>query len=238
MHYLARKIILKAVIKMFMTETHLHTRESSPCGWIHGKEIAELYKNAGYSTIFVCDHFDTKFFDQLTSMTWEEKINRFLWGYKEAQKAGDSIGLNVILCAEYMFRNSPNHYLVYGLTEEFLLNYPNILEEDIKELYKLTRENNMLLIQAHPFRGLCSPVPEYVDGMEIRNCNKRHFVETDEERTLTIAKENGLLVTAGSDAHRPEDIALSGVGSDYIISSSQEYIELLKSGKQILLKNF
>ena len=38
-------------------ETHLHTSEVSKCAHNTGAEMARAYKKAGYTGIFVTDHF-------------------------------------------------------------------------------------------------------------------------------------------------------------------------------------
>lgn len=40
----------------YLTELHLHTKESSSCSQIPAKEMVEEYKNQGYATIVITDH--------------------------------------------------------------------------------------------------------------------------------------------------------------------------------------
>ena len=40
---------------MFKCDPHVHTDESSICGKIPAKEVVNLYKNAGFDTIFITD---------------------------------------------------------------------------------------------------------------------------------------------------------------------------------------
>ena len=49
--------------KMFRTETHLHTAETSPCGRVSAVELIRQYYDAGYKTVFVSDHFYEKYFE-------------------------------------------------------------------------------------------------------------------------------------------------------------------------------
>jgi len=51
-------------------------------------------------------------------------------GYDEAKKAGDICGVTVLLGMEIAFADSPNDYLVYGVTEELLLRYPELYRHD------------------------------------------------------------------------------------------------------------
>ena len=41
-------------------ETHLHTSEVSKCAYNTGAEMVRAYKKAGYTGIFVTDHFLTE----------------------------------------------------------------------------------------------------------------------------------------------------------------------------------
>ena len=50
---------------MFKTETHLHTAEVSSCSKIKAREMIRKYYEAGYSTVFVSDHFQTNSIDYL-----------------------------------------------------------------------------------------------------------------------------------------------------------------------------
>ena len=45
-----------------------------------------------------------------------------------------------------------------------------------------------------------------------------------------------LPVTAGSDAHREEDIAITGIESEYEIKTAEDFIKLIKSGEAKIIK--
>ena len=40
----------------YLTEIHLHTKESSSCSEIPAREMVKAYKKEGYSTIIITDH--------------------------------------------------------------------------------------------------------------------------------------------------------------------------------------
>lgn len=223
---------------MFKTETHLHTKETSSCSRLFAKEMVELYHNAGYKTIFVSDHMHHDFLEANSDVSREEAVRRFLSGYNNAKAEAEKYGMNVLLSTEYSltFGNIDSHYLVYGIDEDFLLENANCADFTLERLRAATKKKGALLIEAHPFRGVCIPTPTFVDGVEIYNPNPRHFVESDEVRTLEIAKLYGLYISAGSDAHRTEDIAGSGMGSDHEIKTAEDFIELIKSGKGTVLR--
>lgn len=216
---------------MFKTETHLHTAETSRCGKMHAHEMMRAYKEGGYSTVFVSDHFQKNTLDTLGDLPWEEKISIFLSGYYHAKYEGEQLGLTVLPAAEICFGGEdPNHYLVYGLTKELLVSYPELHTLGIERLRAITKEHGLLLIQAHPYRdGVCVPRPEMVDGMEVYNSNPRH--EDHSERSLEIARAHGLCLTGGSDAHRVEDLCGSGILTEERIESAEQFIRLVREGK-------
>ncbi|MBP9988511.1 MAG: PHP domain-containing protein [Ruminococcus sp.] len=222
-------------IKMFKTETHLHTKESSNCGWIYAEKMVELYYQKGYTTIFISDHFDEVNLEKFGDISWEEKIDKYFSGYNNAKNAAQKYGMNILFSPEVGFKDYPNHHLCIGLTPGLLKSHPDFLDMNRNSFYKLMHENGVFVVQAHPFRANCFPDYMRADALEIRNCNQRHFVESDEKRTLKVAEEFGLPVTAGSDAHRTEDIGLSGIMTEKPITTEKEYIETIKNGTLVLI---
>ena len=228
-------MLLKEVVKMYKIETHLHTAESSPCSKLSGAEMVELYHKAGYKTVIVTDHFIQKYLDGYDSENWKNAVDRFFLGYRNAKEKGDEVGVNVILSAEIHLSTVPGDYLVYGITPEILYNYPDICKVTHEEFYKIMHENGVLVVQAHPRRdgGTYSDY-SCIDGFEIHNSNPRHENYTDLAEAQ--AKEHNLYMTAGSDAHRLDDYALSGMISENEIKTMDEFIELVKSGKGQLIR--
>lgn len=215
---------------MYKTETHLHVAEVSPCGKIKAAEMVRLYHEAGYQTIIVSDHYGSPHFKALGEIPWEEKTAIFISGYYRAREAGKKYGMNVLLAAEISFDESPNHYLVYGITKEFMDAYPEFFKMPVAEFYKIAREHNLLMIQAHPFRdGHCFPTPEYADGIEVYNSNPRH--EDFSDKAEKVAEENGLFRIGGSDAHRLEDVAGSGIMTELEIKTTEDFIAVVKRGE-------
>lgn len=224
---------------MFKTEAHLHTKETSACSRLSAEEMVELYHKAGYQTICVSDHMHRNFLESHAGMTREEAVDQYLTGYHNAVKAAKKYGMNVILAAEYSigYGNLEGHYLLYGIDRDFLVENANCTSFTLPMLRKVTQERGVFVIQAHPFRGAGIPTPGFMDGVEVYNPNPRHFGETDELRSTEIAALYGLYATAGSDAHREEDIAVTGIGSEYEVKTAEDYIELIKSRKISILRN-
>lgn len=212
---------------MFKTEPHLHVAEISMCSKLKASEMVKLYKDAGVDTIFVSDHFMPRFFDSLGEIPWEDKVTIFLSGYYKAKVAGEKQGIKVLLSAEVSFDDSPNHYLVYGITKEFLIKHPDLCYKGAEHFSKIARENGIFVVQAHPYRdGECFPTPELVDAIEVYNGSPRHDDKNDDAEKL--AKDNNLFETAGSDAHRTEDVAMGCVLTDVVITDEKQYIDIIK----------
>ena len=220
---------------IYRTETHLHTAESSFCAMLSARRMLEIYHEKGYKTVFITDHLTEKTFEKYDRETWEESVWRYLRGYREAKVVGDKLGMNVILGAEITLTESPNDYLAYGITREFMLSHPEIYNLTRDELDREAKKYGIFLVQSHPYRdGMCFPTPDCVDGVEVYNSNPRHNDFSD--KSLAVARENGLYITAGSDAHREDDAALSGIITDTEIKTSDDFISVIKSGEFTIIE--
>lgn len=220
---------------MFKTETHLHTSEVSRCGKLSSTQMIKLYNEAGYKTILVTDHFQSNVLDTLGDIPWEDKVTVFLSGYYRAKNAAEKFDMHVLLGAEFCFVGQPNHYLAYGITKEFLCAHPDLHKMSISEFYPIAKAAGVYMIQAHPYRDdNCHPTPEYADAVEVYNGNPRHNDYND--RAEAYAVENGFPITSGSDAHQLPDVATGGILTEEPITTIEEYIEAVKSGKLELIK--
>ncbi|MGM9641975.1 MAG: PHP domain-containing protein [Eubacteriales bacterium] len=214
---------------MFKTEAHLHTYPVSSCAKLSPREMVRLHKEAGYDTVFVSDHFAHHHFKKLgDGLTFAQKVGLLYGAYLEAKDEGEKLGMHVLFSVELSLHG--NHYLLYGVTKEFLLLREDIFDISLDEFYRHAKAHGITIIQAHPYRdGKCTPHPHHVDGFEGINANQRH--ENFNDRAQAIAREYGLPVTCGSDAHRPEDVGASATLSDEVITSVEQYLSLLRSGK-------
>ena len=216
---------------MFKTEAHMHTYPVSSCSKLSPVEQVRLFKEAGYDTVFVSDHFSPHHFKKLGEhLTFAEKVDKLCDAYLEAKAEGDRIGLTVLFSVELSFHK--NHYLLYGVTREMLKLREDIFDIDIDELYAHLKAHGVTIIQAHSHRAeKCVPHPHHVDGFEINCCLRK---DNYNERTMQVAKEYGLPLTIGSDCHRPEDVGVSATLSEEKIESIEQYLELMRTGKLIL----
>jgi len=214
----------------FKTETHCHTLESSKCGKVSAKDIVKAYIDSGYSTLIITDHFGAR---HKSDNGIKHDVNILLKGYETAREAANG-KINVIFGAEINFFENKNDYLVYGITEDFLLNNPDIYTIGIKEFSTIAHENGLLIYQAHPFRNrmtITSPV--FLDGIEVFNAHPRH--DSRNFFAKSWADFYNLPGICGSDAHQPQDIAKGGIMTKNEIKTSNDLINVLKENNYKLI---
>lgn len=211
-------------------ELHCHCKENSPCGWLSAEETAKLYRQAGYDGIVMTDHFRTDIIETLPGKSWKEKIDFFWKPYRELKVAYEETDFFIGRGMEIRFDDNGNDILLYGFSEELLLEEG---EEWVKlglpTFYEKYHEK-MLIIQAHPNR-CATTYPEplmYLHGIEVKNSSPRN--ENHNEISEQTAKKNSWLIgIGGSDCHRVEDVAGSGISCKEKIRTEQELVRILKS---------
>lgn len=214
----------------FKTEMHCHTAESSiVCGKVAAKDIVDMYVAAGYSTLMITDHYGGK---HVSGNGHDYDIELFLRGYTAAAEANGNI--NVILGIEVNLDGSANDYLLYGVTEEFIRQNPEMYKLSVQDFVALAHENGMLVYQAHPFRDdMKVIVPGICDGIEVFNAHPKHDSRND--IAMQWADKYGLNKISGSDAHRPHGMALSGITTENEIKTIQDLLAVLRSGEYELI---
>lgn len=221
----------------YLYEMHAHVKEVSTCAPSSAEVLAGLYLDTEYTGIVLTDHMNAPTFDRkgLTDVTWDEKVDHFLTGYKALKKAvGEK--LVVILAMEINFYNNPNDYLVYGVTEEFLRSHGDLMAMGPKKFSALAHENGLIMVQAHPFRR-DSLVTDWkiLDGYEIFNGNPRHY-SCNPIAEAWAKHHNKAIVTSGSDFHEPEDAGHGGMYFEKKITTPKELVEELRKGNYTLKK--
>ena len=212
---------------MYLTELHAHTEESSPCSHISASQLIRTYKELGYTTIAITDHYTDKL---LTCENPEIVVEQFLEGYNIALATGNKIGVNVLLGMEIRFTTEKEDYLVYGITREFLIDNYDICKKNIAELRKQLEESSTtyFISQAHPGRSICK-YPTCLDGIEIFNAMNH------EKKMNTIAEnystEYNLIPTSGTDCHSNKVIAKGGISTQEPIDTIDILINILKRNK-------
>lgn len=219
----------------FKYELHCHTGEVSTCADAPAAQTVEKYKKAGYDGIVITDHFSGLTFPPSEYFNIKKAADRYLKGYKEALAAAGE-NFTVLLGMEIRFLCTPNDYLIYGMTEDFVRNSGHLLLSNLKSLYKKVRANKMLLVQAHPFRGYVMRAnPRYLDGVEV--FNGKYKDPEENEKSLLWAKEKNLsIMTSGSDYHHPDSKINGGIETDEKIKTNEDLLRILRSGKFRLIR--
>ena len=224
---------------MYKLEMHVHSRPVSRCGHIDPEEEIAIYKAAGYQGMVSTNHINLATFQDMEELSWPEKAAYFMSGY-EAQKAVGDEDFDVLLGCEINLSRPgqdyiPNDYLVYGVTEQWLLETGDPRRFTLKQLSQAARGAGLLLVQAHPFRcGTILMEPDLLDGLEVFNGNNTH----DSHNALADywADMNGLIKTSGSDFHKADSSLNAGIRTKTRIRTNQELLQLLRSGDYELIK--
>lgn len=87
-------------MQTYKYDTHVHTDETSSCARIKGSQLVNLYKNSGYQGVVITDHYCPELFESMHNITWNEKIEKFLEGYRNAYDESRKVGFDVILGIE------------------------------------------------------------------------------------------------------------------------------------------
>lgn len=222
---------------MFQYETHCHTAEVSGCASVPAAEVIRHYKEAGYRGVNISDHYDPGFFQRRTAglPTFRDQADAWLKGYRTAKAEGDAIGLSVFLGMELRTEENSNDYLLFGVTEEFVYDNPRLYEWKMADVCKLTKAYGILIFQAHPYRAGLVFTPEVMDGVEAYNMNPRHNSHND--LAVKSAEQYGLRRSSGSDYHQLEDLALGGIRTDQLLTTTQQFRDIFLSGNYELISD-
>lgn len=217
---------------MYLYETHLHTFPVSKCAKATVRESLEYYKSAGYTGVFMTDHFiDANIAVEARELPYDEKIRFYFSAYEEGVKIGEEIGLDVFPGFE-MSCGSMSHILVYGIDMEWCLAHADMDKMKKSELMTMMIEDGAFLVQAHPFRAVKEEIrlyPRHVHGVEIFNASRNEF-----ENALAVqyCENYGLLPFAGSDNHSGgRRTVFGGIATEEKIRDVRHFIEMAKEGK-------
>ena len=209
-------------------EMHAHTWPVSPCSRISPEDLVHRYVAAGYDAVVLTNHYSEYSMPELGDTLAEKKRN-YLADYKAAVSAAAGAGIRILLGAEVAIQGpySRAEFLLYGITEAFIVDSPNLIELSQKELYSLCEKSGVVMVQAHPYRtefGMVPQDPAYMDGLEV-NCHPAHLRE--EEKVTAFVRKHDLLVTAGSDFHG--DRIVAGILTDTDVNTTAELAAVLRA---------
>lgn len=219
----------------FKTELHCHSKDISPCARVDTSTIIDKFVGAGYSTLVLSNHFSRFVKETLGCGTWKEWIDKYLDGYYKLKKEGEG-KINVLLGMELRLDENNNDYLIFGITEEFLRKNEDFYALNIWQLRELTKENSLLLVQAHPFRdGMTVTHPHALDGVEVFNGHRGHDSRNDIADAW--ASKYGLIKTSGTDFHYDYAPANAGIITDFEITDMDTLVKVLREGNYSLIKD-
>ncbi|MBQ7373075.1 MAG: PHP domain-containing protein [Clostridia bacterium] len=221
--------------KYFKTELHCHSKDASPCSTESAQSLVEIYQKAGYDTVVITNHYSHYVYDHYGCKNIGEYVDIFMRGVENMQSAAKG-KLTVIFGMELRMKDTPNDYLCFGVTEEFLRNTPNIFDLTYHEFFNICEQKGWLFIQAHPFRkGILIVDPAYIHGMEVYNGHIGHQARNFIAKQW--AEEYGLIQTSGTDLHYSYVPASGGILTKEKITSIEQLVKVLKSRDYQLLQS-
>jgi hypothetical protein len=233
---------------MFKLELHCHSRDVSDCATCSAEDEIRIYREAGYSGIVTTNHINRYSFKGLEDAPWEDKVAYFMVGY-EKLKAAAGDGFDVLLGCEINLsplgtlprelQDSgwtdyvPNDYLVYGVTEDWLLQTGDVRTLSLKALSASAREAGFLIVHAHPFRaGTVMRDPDLFDGYEVYNGGR---AQANNDLAEAWSDLRGKIKTSGSDFHHPHDVPTGGILTEERIRDNGTLLRILRSGGYTLV---
>lgn len=219
----------------YITELHCHTAEVSNCATAPAGTVADIYAKAGYTSLCVMNHLSRFTFGDGDKEKyqggddWKNKIAFYMNGIEAVKKAANG-RFNVLWGIELRSNTDNNDYLVHGLTEEFLLSNPDIMDAPVKEVAARVHKIGGLFYQAHPFRNnMTVKKPSLLDGIETYNGHPGQDSRNDV--ALIWADRFGLRKLSGTDFHHDFHIPTGGIVTDTPITTNAELLSVLKSGE-------
>lgn len=216
----------------FYVQMHLHTSDTSRCGEDSARDMIRACKRAGYHLVVVTDHFMNANILTTPGMSWPEKVEVLLRGYRAAKAEGERIGLTVLFGWEtYTF--GPE-YLTYGLDEEFLLDNPGVDRLPPREYLAAVRAAGAFVAHAHPYREAYyiprfEPITRGIDAIEVFNAGNDNPAWN--QKALALAKRANLIEIAGSDAHNVSRVGYGAVRLPCAVRTMDELIAALRERK-------
>ena len=215
---------------MYKYDLHVHTAGVSPCASMTGAEQARAYKELGFTGIVITDHYYKGFFEDHPYPTWKESMDRYYLGYYDAKEEGDKIGLDVFRSAEVTLASIRKDFIVIGVPVSFFYENANLFDLTQDELCDMVHSAGGLVFAAHPFRGDNTewyPYTEKIDGVEVLNGNPL----SNNKLAYSYAKDHGMLMCAGSDAHNKGDAGTGGIVISKRITDVTEFADVLRNEK-------
>lgn len=188
-------------------DLHLHTKENSD-GKAPAAEMIRAGIERGLDGLVITDHHYMLTRAERNALQQQFPDCRIFRG------AEVSVGVDDVL-------------VIGGSAEQV----PDVTPETVSDLGAYARDTEAFTALAHPFwRGpeLHFDLDDFCpEGIEVASMN----VDSGRfERILDIARERGMVPTAGTDAHNPREVAMFHVVLDERAETDEELVLALRSG--------
>lgn len=202
-------------MKPYLYELHIHTSEGSRCARCSAREQVRHYHSLGFTGICITDHFLNGNTTVPKNLPWEERVRLYCRGYELAREEGGICGMDVFFGWEYTYSHG-NDFLTLGLSPEWLLGHPEIMEMSLNDYCDYVRAAGAIVIHAHPFReaayiDMIRLTPRHVDAVETDNAGRPDF---ENGMARHFCEAYGLAPTSGTDNHRGAVPRYAVLGSD------------------------
>ncbi|MBQ7337943.1 MAG: PHP domain-containing protein [Clostridia bacterium] len=216
-----------------LIDLHTHSSGISKCCRIPAEKVIQAAKENGIDGIVLTNHYQKNY---ITDGDVPAFARRYVEEYHYAKECAKKVDFPVFFGIEVtMERYGGVHLLVYGVEEDFPLQYPTLFDMTQEELYRLVKAHGGTTIQAHPYRQNIDRMldPALMDGIEI-NCHPL-YEGTHLDALVAFAKAHDLLLTCGGDFHADTHRPRCGVYLPEGIQSSREICAYLAATDEIRL---
>lgn len=221
---------------MYKYETHVHSSPASACGNTRPEDIVDLYLEAGYSGMWLTDHFFNGNTGIDRSLPWSTRVEQFADCFYRAEKRGRQVGFGVFFGLEYAHHGA--EFAVYNSSPEYLYNNPDIMERGIHRVLDEFRDAGAFIVHVHPYRNASYiPAPGmryggHIDAVEVFNASNAPM---DNLPAVEYARECNLIPMSGSDNHNARRLHHAGIAVPKRAETAAELIDQLKERRHRLL---
>ena len=204
-------------------DPHVHSSGISLCSRVTCEQIIDFKRSLGYDGVVLTNHCQPWYYEPEEHSS---RMKSFVEEFKKGALYARKLNFRFILGIEVTI-NVPvmSDWLLYGVTEEFLLSSPCLYMLTQKQLFELCEKNGIFLVQAHPIRHSPEPCSYlYTNGVEI-NCTPGDFEKRQE--VIDFARKHNLKITCGTDFHNIDRDCKSGMVIPDDIFTSRDFAKYL-----------
>lgn len=219
---------------MIKIDPHVHSSGVSKCSSATVQAIVDMKMSQGYDGVVLTNHCQPWYYEPPFHTIFMRKV---IAEYKEMQAYANPLGFRVLLGLEVTCsRPVYSDWLLYGVTEEFLLQSPCLHALSQEELFNYCKEHGVVMVQAHPFRNggalkerMLNTYTDFMHGIEI-NCTPCDLENW--EAVVETAKKYALLTTCGTDYHSADRTFRGGTFVPDWVFTAEDLAKYLKETSQ------